>query len=33
MTTEQLAAEAAAMSAPKEKRKSWLKRRFSKRDS
>lgn len=33
MTSEQLAAEAAAISAPKEKRKSWIKRRFSRRES
>jgi hypothetical protein len=33
LTADQLAAEAAALSPPKEKRKSWLKRRFSKRDS
>jgi hypothetical protein len=33
MTSEQLAAEAAAISAPKEKRKSWIKRRFSRRGS
>lgn len=33
MTPQQLEAEAAAMSAPKEKRKSWIKRRFSKRES
>jgi hypothetical protein len=33
MTPEQLANEAAAISAPKEKRKSWIKRRFSKRGS
>ena len=32
LTTEQLAAEAAVFSPPKEKRKSWLKRRFSKKD-
>jgi len=32
-TTEQTAAETAALSAPKEKRKSWIKRRFSKRES
>jgi len=32
MTEEQLAAETAALSPPKEKRKSWLKRRFSKKD-
>jgi hypothetical protein len=31
--TEQVAAETAALPAPKEKRKSWLKRRFSKRES
>ena len=33
LTTEQVTAETAALSAPKEKRKSWLKRRFSKRES
>ena len=33
LTTEQVAAETAALSAPKEKRKSWLKRRFSRRES
>jgi hypothetical protein len=33
LTTEQVAAETAPFSAPKEKRKSWIKRRFSKRES
>ena len=33
LTTEQVAAETAALSAPKEKRKSWLKRTFSRRES
>jgi hypothetical protein len=32
-TTEQVAAETPALPAPKEKRKSWLKRRFSRRES
>jgi len=33
LTTEQVAAETAPFSAPKEKRKSWIKRRFSKSES